>query len=216
MAQQWPVFITAARAPPKVVNRALLLIQDFEYTKYPEESQWTLLTSKDLPNVPPPATAVPLPNPDFVLARNAFTSMSLVEINTFVRTHEDSLKEIRISSHNWVVIDQKGFETSTCLVCEQYYNPGEEYDGEGEGGITSEFRACRLPWEETLITFCNLDIANMSFEDFVDEEAGEQADGSWRWRSCIPNTKGEEIILTAAEEKREKALKALRDNGFVD
>ncbi|KAF7342937.1 hypothetical protein MVEN_01723700 [Mycena venus] len=206
MVQRWAVFITAARAPPKVVNRAFLLIQDFEYTKYPEESHWTLLTSAKLPNARPPTTSVPLS--DSALSINDFASMSLVAINTFVRTHEGKLNEIGISKYNWLVIDQKGLETSTCLVCDQFYNPGE--------GWTSEFRACRLPCEEAWIMFANLDVANMGFEDFVDLEAGEQADGSWRWKSCIPNTKEEEIILSATEEKREEALKALRDNGFMD
>ncbi|KAF9062973.1 hypothetical protein BDP27DRAFT_1405995 [Rhodocollybia butyracea] len=28
----------------------------------------------------------------------------------------------------------------------------------------------------------NLDIANMGFEDFVDEEAGAQEDGMWKWQ----------------------------------
>ncbi|KAF8215110.1 hypothetical protein K438DRAFT_2008567 [Mycena galopus ATCC 62051] len=191
-----------------------MLIQDFEYTKYPEESRWTLLTSTVLPNARPSTTSVPLS--DSALSINDFASMSLVDVNTFVSTHEDSFKEIEISNFNWLVIDQRGLETSTCLVCENFYNCGEEWGGEGAGEWTTDFRACRLPWEEAWITFANLDVANMQFEDFVDVEAGEQADGSWRWESCIPDTKGEEIILSAAEEKRENALRALRDSGFVD
>ncbi|KAF7342939.1 hypothetical protein MVEN_01723900 [Mycena venus] len=161
----------------------------------------------ELPNAYPPTTASSLS--DCALSRNDFTSMPLVDINlnTFVRTHDSKLKEIGISKYTWLVIDQRGLETSTCLVCDQFYNPGE--------GWTSEFRACRLPWEEAWIMFANLDVANMRFEDYVDIHAGEQADGSWRWISCIPDTK-EEFILSEAEVKREEALKALRDSGFVD
>jgi hypothetical protein len=56
----------------------------------------------------------------------------------------------------------------------------------------------------------NLDIANMGFEDFVDEEAGEQADGAWRWQ---PFERGD---MSNGDIMREKALQELRDGGYAD
>ncbi|KAJ6545401.1 hypothetical protein B0H19DRAFT_1167582 [Mycena capillaripes] len=211
--RHWAVFITAARAPPKVLNRAFLLIHDFQYGEYPATYGWTLLTSKELPTTPPPATAVPLP--DAASTSNEFASMSLEEINTFVREHEVLLTNVGISNSNWLVIDQTGLETSTCIVCEQVYNSGEENEGEGQEGYTSEFCACRMPYEEAWGMIVNLDIANMGFEDFVNEEDGVQADGTWKWRLFRPNT--EESEAPSEEEvKREKALQALRETGDVD
>ncbi|KAJ7613663.1 hypothetical protein DFH06DRAFT_1242534 [Mycena polygramma] len=208
----WAVFITAVRATPKVLNRAFLLIQDFEFGDYPATEGWTLLASKRLPTKPRPATSLPLPES---IARNEFASMSLNEINTFVRTNEAKLEKADISHGNWLVIDQKGLETSTCVVCDQVY---EDDEGEGEeSGVTDQMRACRIPYEKAWAMVSNLDIANMSFEDFVDEDRGEQADGTWNWQSFGDEAEtGDSGTPTEEEVKREEALQALRDTGDVE
>ncbi|KAJ7123553.1 hypothetical protein C8R44DRAFT_620998 [Mycena epipterygia] len=204
----WAVFVTAPRASPKALNRAFLLIQDFEFSVYPDDSTWTLLTSKELPVTPPMATCLPLPD---ISGTNDFTAMSFAEINAFVRAHDTGLQDLDFSTGNWVIIDRKGLETSTCLVCEQYYNSGEEG---GEEGMTDEFRACRMPYEWAHSVFVNLDIANMGFEDFVDEDAGQQEDGSWKWASFPPDTDVKE--KSEADIKRDEALRELRDGGHAD
>jgi len=220
------VFITAERVPPKVsdfplsaqtrvkltlrcqaANRAFLLIQDFEFSEYPADARWTLLTSKQLPAAAPHATTLPLPD----LSRNAFASLSLADINAFVRAHEDALKALDLSAGNWLVIDQKGLETGTALVCEQRYNHGGE--GAAGPGYTQAFRACRLPYAQAHGMIVNLDIANIWFEEAVDGAAGEQADGSWKWQPFVPDETEEK---RPEEVKREKALKALRDAGHAD
>jgi hypothetical protein len=154
-----------------------------------------------------------LPLPD-ITDSNDFVSMSLAEINSFIRANEDALSGIDIPSGNWLIIDKKGLETSACLVCEQVYNSGEENGGEGEPGHTSEFRACRLPYEEAWSMIANLGM-NLGFEEFVDEDAGEQEDGTWESSSFDPSTDDAEE-KTESEVKREKALQELRDNGHAD
>ncbi|KAJ7163525.1 hypothetical protein C8R43DRAFT_989894 [Mycena crocata] len=209
MASNWPVFITAPRPSSKALNRAFLLIQDFEFTEYPDESSWILLASKELPTDPPASTRLPLPD----LSGNDFAGMSLANINNFVRSHEERLKELELSSTNWVIIDRKGLETSTCIVCDRFYNSGEEG---GEEGVTDEFRACRLPYEVAWSMISNLDIANMGFEEFVDEEAGEQEDGTWKWASFTADTEEPSGEKSAVELKREGELRKLRDAGHAD
>ncbi|KAJ7784132.1 hypothetical protein B0H16DRAFT_1401995 [Mycena metata] len=204
MLKNYGVFVTAAKPQPKALNRAFLLIQDFEHADYPEDSHWTLITSKEAPSDVPPATVLPIPD---ISDNNAFTLSSMAEINTFIRENEDLMTKMGVSSSDWLIIDQKGFETSTCLVCEQIYKL--------EVGRTREFRACRLPYEEASSMIVNLDMANMDFEDFVDEDAGEQEDGSWMWMSFPPSTKDTEEE-SEGEAKREVALKELRDGGYAD
>ncbi|KAJ6526298.1 hypothetical protein DFH09DRAFT_1187960 [Mycena vulgaris] len=208
----WAVFLTAprARAFPKALNRAFLLIQDFEYSEYPADSRWILLKSTELPAGPLAATTPPLAE----ISGNDFAEMSFVEINAFVRAHPDALEDLGLSAGNWLIIDQKGLETSTCLVCEQYSDSGSE---DGEMGMADEFRACRIPYEEAHSMITNLDIGNMGFEEFVDEEAGEQEDGSWKWMSFTPDVNDSESgKATEAEMKRKRALKELRDGGHTD
>ncbi|KAJ7739077.1 hypothetical protein DFH07DRAFT_944009 [Mycena maculata] len=204
----WAVFLTADRTSFKALNRALLLLQDFEFSEYPQDIRWVLLSSKELPSTPAKATTLPVSD----TSSNAFASMSFVDINTFVRANETALQAAEISASDWLIIDQKGLETSTCLVCEQYYKGEDEEDGE-EGGLTNEFRACRIPYEQAWGMISNLDIANMGFEDYVDEDAGEQEDGSWKWVSFDGDASDEK---SEYETKREKALQELRDHGYAD
>ncbi|KAJ7083452.1 hypothetical protein C8R44DRAFT_822459 [Mycena epipterygia] len=153
----------------QALNRALLLIQDFEFTEYRGESRWTVLTSKQLSSTAATAT---LPLSD-VSGKNDFAAMSLAQVSAFVRTLDAGLKQADLSADNWLVIDEKGLETSTCLVCER------SSEDDGEDVPDAAFRACRLPYEEASIMFSNLDIGNMGFEEFTDQDAGEQEDGSW-------------------------------------
>ncbi|KAJ6471111.1 hypothetical protein C8R47DRAFT_748975 [Mycena vitilis] len=206
----WAVFLTTARPPPpKVLNRAFLVIQDFEFTRYPAESQWTLITSTDLPTTTPPATPVPVPLP--VISNNVFASLSPAEINTFICANEAALSTIKISRRNWLIIDQHGLETSTCLVCEHMYDPSA--DG-GLGRLKNDFRACRVPYEVAWLTMANLDVGNMEFEVFVDEDAGIQEDGSWRWRSFPPSEP--DRVEEEADGKREAALAELKGRCLVE
>ncbi|KAJ7753296.1 hypothetical protein B0H14DRAFT_3512752 [Mycena olivaceomarginata] len=212
----WAVFVTA-KLSPRALNRALLLIQDFEYADYPAGSKWVLLTSAQLPSAAPGPMLLPVTHVDFSADNgggNAFASKSLAEISAFVDANGDALLKIGVTWAHWVVIDQKGLETSTCLVCKCGSGFDEEEE-EGGGGLTSEFRACRMPYEMALSMIVNLDIANMDFEDFVDEKAGVQEDGVWKWRSFDPSDRGTED-MTAEEIKREKALQELRDGGYAD
>ncbi|KAJ6480576.1 hypothetical protein C8R47DRAFT_1136218 [Mycena vitilis] len=207
--RKWAVFVTDVHAPQKALNRAFLLLQDFEYGDYPVSSLYTLFISKNLPAKGVGWTSLPLsPTTD-----NDFASMSLAEINSFIRANESAIFQMGVSARDWLIIDRKGLETSTCLVCEEHYDEDEE---EGNDFSTNpEFRACRIPYEEASGMMTNLSIANMDFTDWVDEDAGVQEDGSWRWKSFPPRTVDIEAA-TEYEVRREKALAELRDGGYVD
>jgi hypothetical protein len=197
-------------------NRALLLMHDFEYAEYPAGSEWVLLTSAQLPSAEPGPTLLPVTAADFS-GGNAFVSKSLAEISAFVDANRGALRNIDVSWGQWAVIDQKGLETSTCIVCRygSGLNEEEEEEDVEEGGWTSQFRACRMPYEEAYGMMANLEIAKMDFEAFVDRRAGEQEDGAWRWRSFEPRARGTDD-MTAKEIKRERALQGLRDGGYAD
>ncbi|KAJ6470991.1 hypothetical protein C8R45DRAFT_1015119 [Mycena sanguinolenta] len=208
------VFITAKPTANiiQALNRALLLIQDFEFGEYPQDSNWTLLTSKELPvSLSAPATALPVSD---IRDSNDFAGMSFSEINKFVRENEEAFDGISLSAEDWLIIDRKGFDTSTCLVVERVYDYGEDednVDGEGGGGPTNEFRACRIPYEEAYSMIVNLHVGNMEFDEWVHEDVGEQEDGAWRWRSFEGDNTNEAVLA-----ERQKALQELRDGGYAD
>jgi hypothetical protein len=188
----------------------MLLIQDFQYTE-DLDSNWVLLSSSTLSDERPKSTVPPLL--DF--NENNFAGSTFEDINKFLRTNEAKLKALDFATKNWVIVDQKGLDTETCLVVEQPYH----FDGvQGKSYyLPDEFRATRVPLTYAWIMFVNLDISNMGFEEYVDAKAGIQEDGTWKWIGPFPSSN--EVLERADREedaKRQKALKALRDLGHAD
>ncbi|KAJ7069187.1 hypothetical protein C8F01DRAFT_1111823 [Mycena amicta] len=203
----WAVFVTATGASPKDFNRALLLLQDFEFEDYPPDNGWVMFSSNQVPTAASEPTRLPI-EPE--VRHNDFAGMSLADINTFVRENGEKLEGINISGSNWAVIDQRGLETSTCLVCEKYYDD--------DGNLTDDFRACRLPNEPAWSMITSLSTGQMMFEDYIDDEAGVQDDGSWRWATFPrpPNalTEGPEAAEVMA--LRQEVYDELKAGGYVD
>ncbi|KAJ6471160.1 hypothetical protein C8R47DRAFT_1148037 [Mycena vitilis] len=212
----WLVFVTAVNPPQKELNRAFLLIQGFEYGDYPRSSEWLLWTSNlHLPSEDAKATPIPLPK----IPYNDFAHASLADINSFVRANEEPLEDLDVSSVEWLIMDQRGLETSTCLVCQQVNNYGnipgleEEVWEEGEGR-TKQFRACRTPYEEVHEMVTALQMGENEFTDWVEDAAGVQEDGAWRWTSWPKTNDSEEP--RQHELKRQNAMEELRLGGHVD
>ena len=73
------------------------------------------------------------------------------------------------------------------------------------------FSKVRVPWEEVTSMFVNLDIANMDFEDFCNEEHGDDEDNWFSWNS---SEFGAALGLDEDElAKRGEAIKKLEDEG---
>ncbi|KAJ7243018.1 hypothetical protein C8J57DRAFT_1366971 [Mycena rebaudengoi] len=218
MAGQWPIFLTAPNASAKAVNRALLLMQDFQFQPYPENpSTWTLLTSKESPArtplVIPPAGLGATDDCKISDDENAFAGLSLAAVNTFMRAEESEMrfKSAGLRTRVWVVLDAQGLESATCVVCQQMYAGAEEEEEDNPGGgeLTGEFRALRCPWEEAHLIYANLDIENLAFGAYVDREAGVRKDGAWRWRAFPGDNTVDEVV-----ERREVAVRDLVDRGL--
>ena len=188
------------------MNRAFLLLLDWEYTKDPfEESLWILINSSNLPDEAPRITRPPIGD----LARNDFAGFSLDAINTFVRSHESKLETLGMDASIWLIIDQKGIDDDTCLVVEQVTEYGS---ADEEIRRTDKFGAARLPYMAAHSMCVNLSIANMDFEDFVDEDAGVQSDGAYKHAAWLDG----EAQSKELKDKRDAALNKLRGEGHVE
>jgi hypothetical protein len=61
----------------------------------------------------------------------------------------------------------------SCIVCEQKFEFNEDEPSgseNSEDGYTNEFRAARIDQEDVLSMLNNLDIANMDWADWADDE----------------------------------------------
>ncbi|KAJ7732802.1 hypothetical protein DFH07DRAFT_142549 [Mycena maculata] len=216
---QWAVFLTA-KVPTKVVNRALLLIQGFEFSENLGDGNWTLLTSEDLSEKSPPPTSAPLTKDQ----RNDFAGKSLAEVNTFVRSNAVRLEELGFVVDLWLVLDDAGLvplgtdpaaaststSTSNGVLCKQCFAGGDEDEIE-TWGYTDDFETLRAPLDQTWEVFAGLN-SGAEFLDFQDTDCTVQADGTTKFN---PEARREVTNADVLERKR-KAWHAWRDQGFIE
>lgn len=170
------------------------------------ESDWTLITSMDLSQVPSERAVPPMALP----TRNFFANKSLANINSFVRSNEAEMDDLKILTEQWVVIDQEGLGNETCIVMHQ------DLDEKTMEKLNT-FSALRISCSQAHAMMANLDVGNMDFEEWADMGAGVQADGLYKWVGPPKEADPEDVELEKdIEMRREAALKSLRDSGHVD
>ncbi|KAA8647652.1 hypothetical protein EYZ11_004809 [Aspergillus tanneri] len=197
------IILSAENASVKKVNKAILLMEDYEYGC---DHSWALLRDASLPKNPTivPASIPPLDvNEDtFTSANNSFCGKTADQIHDFIQENESKLSKMDLTVSHWVIIDEKGLEAETCLVCE---------NTEDDEDVEEPYRMARLPWSQAWAMFSNLDIANMDFDEWVDEEAMRDEDGAWKWVGPFSESEDGEI-----EKKIQLAIEKARREEIID
>ncbi|KAJ7137501.1 hypothetical protein C8R43DRAFT_864306, partial [Mycena crocata] len=148
----------------QVLNRVLLLIQGFTTSERLYDSNWTFLSSTELPPETPPPTSAPFTDDDGP-AQNDFAGMSLANVNAFVRGNLDALEDLGILRELWLVIDDIGIATDTCVICKSIFNAGDEDDAD-TWDYTDEWEALRVPMNEAHRVMSGLDGRGREFCDY--------------------------------------------------
>lgn len=198
------LFVTAPSADFKLINRILLYLHDWEYEsgdrfhlvtsrsasflqgkfaahlsarRYEDGGQWQDLV----------ATSAPVAE-DLV---NEWSGASVADVEAFCleldRKQESAGSHNKKWAHRFVVLDEEGLQAA---------GGGKDGDGEDEGGqrtcvlaereidwdaepltYPERFNKVRLPWYQTYLTWCNLDISNVGWDELMAEEG--QRDGWW-------------------------------------
>ncbi|KXT08549.1 hypothetical protein AC579_10248 [Pseudocercospora musae] len=105
--------------------------------------------------------------------------------------------EDREEPNLFLILDDKGVRDETVILAHRHFGEDDKY--------TNVFDKVRMPWPGGYSMWCNLDIANMDFEEFCEgEEAGE--DGWWE-----ANDFGKSCGDDMSDEKRELKDKMLRE-----
>jgi hypothetical protein len=188
---------------PQIVNRALLLIQGFVRSEHLSDSKWTLFTSKDILSTAPPPTDLPVAED----CPNDFAGLSLEEINDFMNDHSMELDEMTFTFELWMILDQTGLETDTCVICKHPYDSGDD-DQPETWGYSDEFEALRVPLDQACAVFVSL-YTGKEFEDYLG--VGKWPDGTYRFDTKT----GTGITDPEVLERKEKAWKSWRDLGFI-
>ncbi|KAJ7446373.1 hypothetical protein FB451DRAFT_1291989 [Mycena latifolia] len=202
--EQWAVFVTAT-ADAKALNRALLRIQGWETSEYLCDGLWTVLTSRELPPLTPPPTATPFGENH----RNEFTGASLAEVNTFMRASSEELEDLGIFLELWMILDDIGLATSTCVICKQCFDGGDDDDAT-TWSYTDNFEALRVPIYQAWPVFSALVVGG----EFIDYQTdmSVQPDGTTQFDTVHC----QEITDPDVLERREKGWQMWREQGHVD
>ncbi|KAF3760888.1 hypothetical protein M406DRAFT_73347 [Cryphonectria parasitica EP155] len=199
------LFVIAPEANENSINRCLLHLKDWEYGS---GDRFRIVTSKSTDAllqclVPPPhpkPDAIPqlpetsAPVPPSLVEENEWAGASISDVEAFCLALSQS--ETRSLNYSEVVVlDAEGIDKQTCVLMSRPYD-------------MDYFEKCRFPWYQTYLIWCNLDIANMDWEDYVGEEPAEGMEE--RWRTSIVEDQGE-FLSDENRKLRDKAIRELED-----
>lgn len=203
------LFIIAPEADYKIINRILLYLRDWEYGALDSFKLVITKNAYDLDSFDKGSailsTSPPVPA-DF---ENAWAGASLEDIEDFcldlAREHTNSGK-----GRLYVVVDSQGVDDHTSIVGERMI----EYENEPIS-YPERFKKMRLPWDETYLTWCNLNIANMNFEEFTEERDADYEETLMRqWWTYRSVSDGPDLSEKNRQE-RDDELERLRVKGMV-
>jgi len=190
------LFVVAASADQKLINRLLLHLRDWEYGEEPTWDNFLLITSKSLPETEEPCATTTTPISKSDLSNNVWTGQSIADVESFMLSERK--KEVGLNTNTFIVLDEQGVKEGTIILLDSVGSELEEME--------VKFKKVRVPWEKAYIMWCNLDIANMDFEDFVDDEDCDESG----WRTYKDWDEGQEADdANHIKEKRNRAIAEL-------
>ncbi len=197
------LFVIASSVDHKLINRLLLHLRDWEYGEEPTWDNFHLITSKDLPDKPS-GTQPPITEND--LSNNAWKGRSISDVESHILTEWKT--ESELNPNTFIILDDKGVKDGTLIVLDSIVSD----DADDPESDVKRFNKVRVPWEKTYIMWCNLDIANMNFEDFVGDEVPDEA--NW-WTYSDWDAGQETEDLKVIKEKRNNAIAELVKDGMA-
>ena len=95
----------------------------------------------------------------------------------------------------FVVIDSEGLENTSRALASF-----PDVFQENPGAFRRRYEKVRVPWDNAYLIWCNLEIANMNFEDFVEEDEGDEQDW-FTYQSIYEDDEEHQKSLERKEEK---------------
>lgn len=214
------IFITAPSADVKTINRFLLHIRDWKYGDAPSWDNFHLVASRSDPDFDKFKDSrrheLSPTKPGDVTAEtfiNEWADASIQDIESYVLTADNtSIDGNGISL--FLVLDEQSIRNQTCIIAEAY----AEWDDDANPPTRvpkehreqqHEFNKFRAPWNETHSVWANLNIGNMDFADFADEDERVDEEGWWTFHGV-----GEDLSEDN-RQNREEMLRKFEEEGKV-
>lgn len=210
------LFVTAPEADHKVINRLLLHFKDWEYGS---GDNFRLVTSRSIESLiqaylaahkgdeaAETATAAPVdPNLD-----NEWAGASIADIESFciaLEKRDDRAKALQSSL--FVVLDADGLRDQTCVLAERAIDWKADLE-EDLFRYLDEFNKTRTPWYQTYLTWCNLEIANIGWDEMMEEEEEDEKEDRW-WTFNMEDSG--EYLSDEKKDLRDKEIEEFRNQG---
>jgi hypothetical protein len=195
------LLITAPEANYKNINEALLSMRDWNNSN-DDLDVFKLVTNRSTTQNNEDGTPIPSKSPP----ENAWSGISLEDVEAYCLDVEQGDNEQK-GAGPFVLIDSAGLESKTCIMAslpEKYY--------ENPAAFRGRYDKVRVPWDDVYMIWCNLNIANMNFEEFVEEEEGEgDVQGWFTYQSIYEGDEEHEKGL----ERRDQKIEEWRRLGHV-
>lgn len=194
------LFVTAPAANIKTINRALLHMREwdtgFDETFDPfklktDKAPYTENASEDDEPTSPPLK---------YLLDNAWSGASTEDVESYCFDYVQA--GAPNDGHLFAILDAAAIESKTCILVNLPY----------PSTFRGKYNKVRVPWDEFYSMWCNLDIANMNFEEFTEEGEDGGDDQGWFTYNSVSN--GSDISEEGAK-KRDAMLERLRLQGYV-
>lgn len=168
------LFVTAASADVKVINRLLLHLHDWEFGSGDrfilvlDKSADTMAESGQLDQRKhPPETKPPLQS-----VSNDWAGTDIEDVEAYV--NELRARDMKHANPSlFVLLDEQGISDKTCVVAQIVFDQDADVDA-GEEFRLDVYNKVRVPWDQTYIVWCNLDIGNAGFEEYTEEGQNRQ------------------------------------------
>ncbi|EME39062.1 hypothetical protein DOTSEDRAFT_29241 [Dothistroma septosporum NZE10] len=194
------IFITASDADFKVANRFLLYIRDWEHDSG-DSFHIKLNKTHEGFDVNGDNTVTEAGSLNAENFTNDWRGASLSDVEAWML--EATKRDPTGDPSLWIAFNDKGLEQKTCILAQRRMR---EDDYDLDPAPTFDFNKMRIAWEELYEPWCNLEIANMDFQDYAGESPDEE--GWWEYDSSITDDLSEE-----KRKLRDDALKKLEEEG---
>jgi hypothetical protein len=189
------LFVTAPEADYKLINLMLLHLRDWQYGS---GDGFKLVTTKNAYDLESDTTSTSPPLSSSSLD-NAWAGAALEDVEGFCMDLDETM---------YVVVDSTGAQAHSCILGHR------AIDAEAEEFIQLDrFDKMRVPWEKLYSPWCNLEIANMDFEEFT-QEGGGGGEGEDGWFTFQDVTEGDDLCEESRAE-RDREIQRFRDAGHI-
>jgi hypothetical protein len=209
------LFVTAPEADHKLINSLLLHIRDWEFGSGDRFKLVTTKNAYDLEDGPEKTSSAATQNPDETSPPlssspdNGWAGAALEDVEAFCM---DLMRdeELGTSYHagQFVVVDSTDVQAHTCILGHRAID-----EEAADFAYLDRYNKMRVPWDKLYSPWCNLDIANMNFEEFTQEEDDGRpgVDGWFTFRDIM---EGDDLSADN-RRKRDREIQRFRDAGHI-